>query len=176
MGHVACTITVHLTCVQDSDSSCTYFLGLGSSLQKGSQFRCVFRKLRNDTTNTLYAAGTNVIYFLYLVLPRKPNVFFVKKNSQTHTHRLSQHFVRGKSFVSMSKIHLCGRWQLVNKRTFDSSGCFGRAPNIPRSLPFWPVLLSITWLKCSQVQRPPGIIARSNCTCYRCCCCSQAYL
>lgn len=151
-------------------------------MQKRSQFLCAFRKLRNYTTNTRYAAGTNVIYFLYQLLPRKPNVFFVKK-TLAHTERLSQHFVRGKSFVSMSKIHLCGRWQLVNKRTFDSSGCFGRAhpqsPFTPLFCPFWPVLLSITWLKCSQVQRPPGSIARSNFTCHRCCCCcccSQAYL
>lgn len=45
--------------------------------------------------------------------------FLLKKHSlihiHTHTHSLSQHFVRGKSFVSMSKIHLCGRWQLVKK-------------------------------------------------------------
>lgn len=81
--HGACGM--HLTCVQDSDSSCTYFSGLGSSLQKGSQFLCAFRKLRNYTTNTMYAAGTNVIYFLYQLLPRKPNVFFVKK-TLTHTH------------------------------------------------------------------------------------------
>lgn len=35
----------------------------------------------------------------------------------------------------MSKIHLCGRWQLVNKRTFDSSGCFGRAHTPSHPLP-----------------------------------------
>lgn len=71
--------------------------------------------------------------------------FLLKK---THTHRLSQHFVRGKSFVSMSKIHLCGRWQLVNKRTFDSSGCFGRAPYTPLT----PLLTSSSFHHLAQMQ------------------------
>lgn len=68
--------------------------------------------------------------------------FLLKKHShtRTHTERLSQHFVRGKSFVSMSKIHLCGRWQLVNKRTFDSSGCFGRAGS---QFPFTPLIVPL---------------------------------
>lgn len=74
--------------------------------------------------------------FLYPITAAKPNVFFVKEKKNIL-------FVRSKSFVSMLKIHLCGRWQLVNKRTFDSSGCFGRATLYPT----WPALLSITWLK-----------------------------
>lgn len=70
--------------------------------------------------------------------------FLLNQKKKENTLKLPLHFVRGKSFVSMSKIHLCGRWQLVNKRTFDSSGCFGRAT---LCYPTWPAHLSITWLK-----------------------------
>lgn len=81
--------------------------------------------------------------------------FLSKKHShtRTHTERLSQHFVRGKSFVSISKIHLCGRWQLVNKRTFDSSGCFGRAgsPHTP-SPPLRSLLASSSFHHLAQMQ------------------------